>query len=378
MIRDMFGSGPETRGVGWLPLFHDMGLIGSLLFATYHGLPLVLMTPSAFLTRPEAWLWAITRFGVSCCAAPNSAYQLCASRIAADRLPGLDLSRWRAALSGSELVNPATIEAFCARFGPHGFRPEALYPVYGLAENTLATAFPRHGRPARVHWVDRRALEHEGAARSIACNDGRARGVVSVGTALSGQSLRIVSEPGRQPVRRDCVVGEIEVRGPCVMRGYHCASEEREATGPVADGWLKTGDLGYLHDGELYVVGRADEVINRGGRKYDAADIQAAVAPLADVRAGAVAAFGVFDDASGTERLVVMAETQHTSAAARATLELAIAQRVQQALAIAPDAVLLAAAGAIPRTTSGKVQHRRARALYLAWLCNHSTKEPQP
>jgi acyl-CoA synthetase (AMP-forming)/AMP-acid ligase II len=258
-------------------------------------------------------------------------------------------------------VQAETIDAFCARFAAHGFRREALYPVYGLAENTVATAFPSYGQAAKVDWVDRDTLASRGAALSVASASAGARGVVSVGAPLLGQTIRIVDANDRNLSER--VVGAIEVRGPCVMRGYHRASEWTAAT-LRSDGWLRTGDLGYFHAGELYVVGRSKETINRSGRKLDAMDIQAVAADVPGVRAGAVAIFGIFDRAAGTERLVVMAESALRCSAERRELQASLARCMLSALAIAPDEVVLVAPGAVPRTTSGKVQHGRARDLY--------------
>jgi acyl-CoA synthetase (AMP-forming)/AMP-acid ligase II len=348
----------------WLPLFHDMGLIGSLLFATYFGLPCVLMTPTSFLMHPEAWLWAISRFRVSCCAAPNVAYHICGTQIPDVKLCGLDLSTWRAALTGSELVQPQTVAAFCDKFEAYGFESKAMVPVYGLAENTVAVCIPRRGSPPKVDWIDRRILEAELRAAPLTEVDRTApaaRGVVSVGNPTAGQEVRVVDDRGSVVSER--TVGGIEVRGSSVMAGYF--SDSRASSAAVSDSWLRTGDTGYLFGGELYVVGRTKEVIVRGGRKYDAADIAAAVAEIPGIRAGAVAAFGITSSATGTEDVVIMAETLVPTAGDRTLLEATVAACVQRLFALPLARIVLLGPGKIPRTTSGKVQHNLARSRYL-------------
>jgi len=356
---------PSDIVLTWLPLFHDMGLIGSLLSATYFHLPLVLMTPSQFVMRPESWLWAISRFRATFCAAPNSAYQACAVEVPEQKIQGLDLCSWRTAMNGAELVYASTLDAFVTRFAHYGLQSRAMCPVYGLAENTLGTAFHARGAAVAVDWVDREQLET--TATAVPCdpsNRERARGVVSVGSALHGQELRIVDADDRLRVLPERAVGSVEARGPCVMRGYHRAAEASAET--IAEGgWLRTGDTGYMHAGQLYLVGRSKEVINRGGRKYDAADVRLAAMDLPGIRAGIVAAFGIPNSQTGTEDLIVMAETTVRGDDERASLEVAIAFRIQQVLSIHPDKVVLVARGVIPQTSSGKIRNASARAIYV-------------
>jgi acyl-CoA synthetase (AMP-forming)/AMP-acid ligase II len=363
-IGDAIGVTAGDVGLTWLPLFHDMGLIGSLLAATYLRIPLVLMAPSQFLMRPESWLWAVSRFRVTFCAAPNSAYHACATKIPERKLRGLDLSSWRSAFNGSELVQASTLDAFCGRYGAYGFRAAAMYPVYGLAENTLATAFPPRGTVAKVDWIERHRMTREGRAVPCDRDSGNgARGVVSVGSALEGQELRIVDRDGTQPLP-ERVVGGVQVRGRCVMRGYHGTAGASTAT-LTCDGWLDTGDTGYMHDGELYVVGRSKDVIHRGGLKYDAGDICSAATSLPGVRAGHVAAFGVPDSETGTDAVVIMVETTIQGAPERIQLRAAIASALTQLLSMPADEIVLVAPGVIPQTTSGKVRNAEARAIYL-------------
>lgn len=357
-----FDARPGEVGVCWVPLFHDMGLIGCLLFASVWGLTAVLMTPMDYLAHPEAWLRAISRFGAVCSAAPNSAYHRCATRLSDSKISGLDLSRWRVAFNGSELIHGLTVERFCKRFEPYGFRPSAMYPVYGLAENTVAATLPPHGRVLVADDVDATALETRSRAVRASAGDGMTRSVVSVGRPLLGQELRVAC-PERSVALEDRDVGEIQLRGPCTMQGYWAQPEET-ARAFTRDGWLRTGDRGYLADGELYVLGRYKHVIKRLGRTLDGAFIENAV--KASGFRGGVAAFGVADPDRGTERLVILAEAAAEALEGRDALERDIVGAVVDALSLAPDVVTFVPPGSIPRTTSGKIRHGDARVAYLS------------
>lgn len=346
-------------GASWLPLFHDMGLIGSLLFSCYWGMPLVLMPPRAFVARPEAWLWAIARFRATCSAAPNSAYEICASKIGTAMLNGLDLASWRVAFNGAEFVHPSTIQRFCERFRSHGFRAQAMYPVYGLAEHTVAGCLPERMEGAEFDWIDGAELERNGRALSVEPESAGARAITSVGMPLQGHELRIVEGQTRVSAG-ERMVGEIELLGPSRMRGYR---GEPNCFAP--GGWLRTGDLGYLANGKLHVVGRIKHVIKRGGKLLDAGRIESAARVVSGVRNGIVAAFGVPDSASGTEQLVVLAESVLLDDDAQRVLRGKIAEATMAAVSVVPDVIALVRPGSIPRTTSGKVQHTAARQHYL-------------
>lgn len=350
----------DDRALCWVPLFHDMGLIGTLLSSTWWRATMVLMKPASFVVRPESWLWAISRFSVASCAAPNAAYHLCATRLSDDRLRGLDLSSWRFAFNGSELVQPATIDAFCARFGRYGFRAETMYPVYGLAETAVAATLPTAGKRPRIDWVDRGRLQSEGIAVST---DESGRGVVCVGRIMQGHQLRIIaSDTGATMPERS--VGSIELRGPSVMRGYHGAPVETKGV-LRDDGWLQTGDLGYVVGEELYVVGRAKEIIKSRGQTVYASDVVAIASRVEGVRGGRVAAFSVPDEASGSESLVLVVETKLQDKAAREAVGQRLEIAMQREAGIRPRVVRLVEPGAIPRTSSGKIQHALARSNFL-------------
>jgi acyl-CoA synthetase (AMP-forming)/AMP-acid ligase II len=359
-IGQALGASLDDVGVSWLPLFHDMGLIGGMLSTTCWGTPLVLMTPRNFALRPESWLWAISRFRATFSVAPNSAYHTCADKLPERKLQGLDLSRWRVALNGAELVHERTVAQFARRFAAYHFRSEAMRPVYGLAEHTVAATMPRAASAVRVDWVDAYRLEHEQLAVPAAVS-GKARAVVASGEPFPGHRLRI-ADPTTQRVLPERAVGEIQLQGACVMRGYH-GGDDGEAFS--ADGWLRSGDRGYLSEGELFVVGRYKDLIKRAGRAIDAAHIENLLRELPGVRGGRIAAFGVADEERGTERLVVLAESALSDAQEGSELCATISRTLTAELLPAPDHVLVVRPGSIPRTTSGKTRHADAREAYV-------------
>jgi len=330
---------PDDVGVSWLPLYHDMGLIGAWLGALYFGIPIAILSPLAFLARPARWLWALHAHRGTVSPAPNFAYDLCVRKVADDEIGGLDLSSWRLAFNGSEPVSAETIERFTRRFAPYGFRPEAMCPTYGLAEASVGLTVAPPGRRPRV--------------------DGR---VVSCGRPLPGHEIRILDAAGRPVAER--AEGRIEFRGPSVTRGYFRNPEATRAT--FRDGWCDSGDLGYWADGELFVTGRRKDIIIKAGRNLHPQEIEELVGDVPGVRKGCVAAFGVADPAIGTERLVVVAESRETAPQARERLRAAIVERVVAAVGLPPDTVLVAAPRTVLKTPSGKVRRSATREAYLA------------
>jgi acyl-CoA synthetase (AMP-forming)/AMP-acid ligase II len=348
----------------WLPLFHDLGLTATLLYSMSWNMSIVLMSPTDFALSPASWLWAISRFEVSGCAAPNFAYALCSSRnrIPDRTLEGLDLSTLHSAINAAEMVQPKTLADFRERFAAYGLREEALKPSYGLAEHVAACcAPPRHVAP-RLDTVDRVALERQGLAKPVSPNVDRARTLPSVGMPLAGHELCIVDRAGR--VAADRQVGEIHARGPSVMKGYYRnPAESARALGD--DGWLKTGDLGYLAEGFLYVVGRIKDVIKKGGSTFDAADVLGVVSGVRGVRAGCVSVFGSADAESGTEQLVIVAETRLEAPSEIALLRQRIVAEVMRVLAVRPDAVHFVTPDTLPKSTSGKIKNAECRRRWL-------------
>lgn len=343
----------------WLPLYHDMGLIGALLGAIYWRVPLALMSPLAFLADPLRWLRVISEHRATISQAPNFAYALCARRAAAADLAGLDLSSWRVAMNGAEAVRADTLEAFAAALAPCGFRAESFLPVYGLAEASLAAAFPPPGRPWRVLSVDREALA-AGRVRERR-GDGSVE-LVGVGGPVPGHAVTIVDERGRPLPERE--VGHIVVQGPSVMDGYF---GDQAATAAVlrADA-LWTGDLGFVAAGELYVAGRAKDLIVVRGRNYYAEDLERVATGVSGIRPGGAVAFGLGDAGSGTERVVLVCETRVNDPDGRTALARAVAGAVTGATAVQLDEVVLVPPGTIPKTPSGKPQRSLCRNRYLA------------
>lgn len=366
--------------VSWLPLYHDMGLIGCWLFSIYYGLELAAISPVAFLRRPARWLWMFHHHRGTLSPAPNFGYELCARKIKDADIEGLDLSSWRVALNGAEPIHPETLERFTERFSPYGFRRETMMPVYGLAENSVALAFAPNQTAPRIDSIEHARFELNGEARpatlapTLAPTSGplapasaprahteAALRFVSTGRALPHHELRIVDHNG-EPVqeRRE---GQIQFRGVSAMQGYY---RNPEATAAARDGdWYRTGDLGYSAEGDLFVTGRHKDLIIRAGRNAHPQELERLAADVEGVRRGCVAAFGVADRERGTESVVIVAETREKNVERRKQIAAEIRRRLG-AGAIAPDVVVVVGSNTIPKTPSGKLQRDACRRLYLA------------
>jgi fatty-acyl-CoA synthase len=353
---------PTDVGVSWLPLYHDMGLIGAWLNCMHNAIPLTLLPPTAFLARPERWLWAIHERRATLSVAPNFAYELCVRRIPEQALEGLELSSWRVALNGAEPVSPGTLERFAHRFGRCGFRPEAMTPVYGLAECSVALAFPPLGRGPRVDRVSRLSFQRDGRAEAARGSEKGALEFVSAGRALPEHEIRIVDDDGGDVADR--VVGRLVFRGPSMTSGYF---RQPEATAAVTlpGGFFDSGDLAYRAEGEVYVCGRRKDLIIKGGRNLVPQEIEEAAASVEGVRRGCVVAFGVPNAALGTEALVVLAETRVSDPRGRERLQGAVTERVAAAVEVPPDQVVLVAPGDVLKTSSGKVRRAATREQFL-------------
>jgi acyl-CoA synthetase (AMP-forming)/AMP-acid ligase II len=356
--------GLRHAGVSWLPLYHDMGLVGCLLPALERPGNLTLLAPETFVARPALWLRAIARHRATISAAPNFAYAHAAERIADADLAGLDLGSWRIALCGAETVVPEVLRRFAARFAPYGLRAEALTPVYGLAEAALAVTFPPLGRAPLARRFDRarlsagEAIVAEGAAPASASVE-----LAALGSPLPGFALEIRDEDARAlPERR---IGRVWIAGPSLFREYLGQPEATAAA--LVDGFFDTGDLGFVDRGELYVTGRVKDVLIVRGRKHSPVEVELAAGAVAGVRAGAVAAATHRFDESGSERLVVWAELDRDAAAAAGeTLAAAIAATVLAATGLAVDRVVALPPGALPRTSSGKIRRQETLRRALA------------
>ncbi len=354
------GIGSTDVFISWLPLYHDMGLIGAWLGSLYSGARAVLMSPMLFLARPPRWLKTMSRERGTISAAPNFAYDLCATKLPEHDVAGLDLSPWRLAFNGAEAVHADTLERFIERFAKQGFRREAMAPVYGLAENCLGVTFPPPGRGPRVDRVRRDDFLHRRRATPAEPGDPAALTFVGCGKPLPNLEVRIVDEHGREAGEREH--GRLQFRGPSATGGYY---RNAEATRKLFDGdWVETGDLAYVADGEVFPAGRAKDLIIKGGRNIIPTEIEEAVTGIPGVRRGCVAVVGVHDPKTGTERVVVIAETALKGTDERAALSKAIAEAATPLLEGPPDEVVLAAPRTVPKTPSGKIRRGAARELY--------------
>ncbi|KAA3654150.1 MAG: acyl-phosphate glycerol 3-phosphate acyltransferase [Proteobacteria bacterium] len=363
------GLGSTDVAVSWLPLYHDMGLIGAWLGSLYHGCPLVLMSPLDFLARPERWLWAIHRHRGTVTAAPNFAFELCVKRLADQSLDGLDLSSWRLAANGAEPVSADTLARFAQTFARCGLRPEALAPVYGLAESTVGLCVPPPGRGVRVDRVAPEPMRSRGVAEPVAEGADALR-FIACGPPLPEHRVRVVDAAGRPlPERR---VGRLQFCGPSATRGYY--RNPAASARLVEDGWLVTGDYAYLADGEVYITGREKDLIIRGGRNFYPYDLEQLIGELHGVRKGCVAVFGVVDAQAADEKLVVVAETREADAAQRAALEQRIAGAAVAQIGVPPDVVVLAPPHAVLKTSSGKLRRAAVREAYLNGTLGASTR----
>jgi 1-acyl-sn-glycerol-3-phosphate acyltransferase len=347
--------------VSWLPLYHDMGLIAAWLGCLHHATPLVLLSPLQFLARPGRWLRAIHRFRGTISGGPNFAYELCLRRISDGELADLDLSPWRVAFNGAEPVGADTLERFCGRFAAAGFRRGAMMPVYGLAENSVGVAFPPLDRGPLIDRILRRPFEIGGRAVPTGEAERDLR-FVACGRPLPGHELRVVDTAGREvPERQE---GRIQFRGPSSTQGYF---RNPEATRGLFDGdWLNTGDLGYVAEGDVYVTGRSKDLVIRAGRNIHPAELEEAIGSVPGVIPGRVSVFGSADPASGSERLVVIAETRKRAAGQQREIALRINDIVTDQVGEPADDVVTAPPGTVPRTSSGKIRRAASRAIYEA------------
>jgi acyl-CoA synthetase (AMP-forming)/AMP-acid ligase II len=349
----------RDSGVSWLPLYHDMGLIGCVLPALERPGTLTLIPPELFVARPAVWIRAISRYRATLSVAPGFGYALCADRIGPDELAGVDLSSWRVALCGAEQVVPRVLRRFADAFAPHGFRAEALTPVYGLSEAALAVTFSALDRRFRSASFDRDRLATEGVAEEVA--DGVE--IASVGTPLEGFSVRIVD--GQRHRVAEGRVGRIEVTGPSLMAGYLDRPEATEEV--LRDGWLDTGDLGFVYRGELFITGRAKDVLVLRGQNHDPGAVEEGAARVPGVRAGCVVATSYLPEGFASEVLVVLAEARADVAADRyPSIARDCAGEVRAATSLSPDRVEVLPPGALPRTSSGKLRRQEALRRYLS------------
>ncbi len=334
----------------WLPLYHDMGLLSGLLVPLYFAHRSVLLPPERFVERPMMWMQAIDRYRATTTVAPNFAYALTSRRATPERLSGLDLSSLRVAYNGAETVSADTVTRFEKTFEPAGLRPHTVYPVYGLAEFTLSALYWRVNEPIRVDEVERNALAR-GMAEPIREDERRVVRLVSVGGAVDGHACRVVADDGS--VCTDRKVGELQMKGPSAMVGY---LGDMEATAAAFDGeWLRTGDMGYVAGGDLFICGRKKDIVIRYGENFYPQDLEAAASAAPDVKPGRLTVLGVDDPAMATERVWLIVESKEEGDAAYALAQ-AIRSAVIESAGFKFDGVAVVPFGWIEKTSSGKIR----------------------
>ena len=369
MTQRLMGHSHTSKFVSWLPIYHDMGLIGGVLQPLYGGFPCIMMPPASFLQSPYRWLKAISHYQATTSGGPNFAYELCVQKISQQQRETLDLSSWKVAFNGAEPIRRDTLERFAAAFAPCGFRWEAFYPCYGMAEAALMISGGLHTAPPVIKTVQGEALETDRAIATSVQSE-NVRTLVGCGQTLPDQKIAIANPETLTRCQPD-EVGEIWVSGPSVGVGYWNRTEETERTfraylSDTGEGpFLRTGDLGFLQDGELFITGRAKDLIIIRGRNLYPQDIElTAEGSHPALRSGGSAAFSV--DVEDEEQLVVVQEVEFRQKPNVEEVTTAIRSAIAQIHGIQVYAVVTIAAGSIPKTSSGKIQRRACRADFLS------------
>jgi acyl carrier protein len=353
-------ANPGDVFVSWLPMYHDLGLIGANFTTLVLGFPVVLMSPLAFLSRPVSWMRAIHRHRGTISGGPNFSFELCLRRIADEDMQGIDLSSWRFAFNAAEPVSPETIVAFEKRFSRFGLRKNVISPSYGLAESSVGVAITTPGLHWRADRLDRDLFTRSGEAIEAKPDDPSPLVVIGCGTAIPGHDMRVVDGAGMElPDRHE---GLLQFRGPSSTSGYY---RNPDATKTLFAGeWLNTGDRAYLSEGMLFLTGREKDIIIRGGRNISPYELEQAVGNLAGIRRGCVAVFGSRDAVTGTERVVVLAEMRDPDDARHDDLRRMINDIAVTLLGAPADDIVLAPPATVPKTSSGKIRRVAAREFY--------------
>jgi acyl-CoA synthetase (AMP-forming)/AMP-acid ligase II len=349
-------------GISWLPMYHDMGLIGGFFTTIYWKMAMVFMMPEAFIFRPQWWLENISAYGVTMGVAPNFGYHYCVTRIPETALSKINLSSWRLALNGAEPIDRVTLQKFVDKFKPCGLHDDIFFPVYGMAEDSLATTFPSVKQTTVIKRFDRKRIEEEHLAVDSASSDMKEYiDLVSVGYPLVGQEVRIVDENDKTLKERQ--IGEIVIKSQSQTRGFY--KNEKATRESIVNGWLHTGDLGFILDGMLFVSGRKKEMIIKRGKNIYPYDVERVASTVKGVRLGCIAAFAVQNESQGTEDLVLVCETTLKDKNEIDELKKKIGAEILAKLGFTPDDIKLVPKNTIPKTTSGKTQRILCRMIYL-------------
>lgn len=363
---------PGDKIVSWLPLFHDMGLVGGLLTPLYGRMEAHLLTPLSFIMRPASWLRAVSDFRAKYTIGPTYAYNVAANKIPDNEVNGLDLSALTTALVGAEPIDRGTAEAFIKRFAEHGFKPSAFYPVYGMAEATLGLAFPQKRSGPHFDTINRLTLAQSGHSVPEPTNSQEAISFISVGTALRGHNI-VIQDPNTGRVLPERMVGQVVATGPSISPYYFAeakANRDRRRA-------LRTGDLGYFADGNLYIADRLKDLIIIAGQNFIPSDIEAALLEnVRRLRLGRVLAFSTVGSSSGSELLRIVAELSPRFWLNQDEIRQEIVSTIFNNFRLEVSEVLFLKPGTSPRTSSGKLQRRACRNLYLEGKLRSLEQQP--
>ncbi|MCD6585001.1 MAG: fatty acyl-AMP ligase [Desulfobacteraceae bacterium] len=351
-------EGSSYCGLSWLPLYHDMGLIGCAMLAIAQPADLVLIPPELFVTRPAVWLRAISAYKPIISGAPNFAFSLCTKKIKDKEIEGVDLSSWQVALIGGETVSASALEKFIKRFAPYGFSPHALTPVYGLAEASLGVTFSDLKQPFVCNHFNREQLL-KGQAKNDTCGDP----VISLGKPLPGFQVEIRDKTGAKT--DDSTIGSVYIKGPSIMKEYY--NNPSATADAMRDGWLDTGDNGFIFKEDLYLYGRKKDLIIIRGQNYSPQMIEMALANFPGIRIGCVAATGYVPENDENERLIVFIERDKRGARTDdKKLADSASKKITESTGLVPESVIVLAPGTIFRTSSGKFRRGETLKQYIA------------
>ncbi len=360
-------SAEKDRYLSWLPLYHDLGLVGSVFWTTHWEVPSYLMSPYTFLSSPSAWLESISKYKATISPAPNFAFNLCARRVNPERISKLDLSSWRLAINGAEPIDFESFNSFTEKFTPYGFSKKTPFPVFGMAEAVLAISFPPLDSGIQIDRIKRKDLNEQGTATPANEDEKDAIAVVCLGSALPKHQIKI-KDPNSDKILDERKIGEVCFYGPSVTPGYFSKSSNEP---PRKE--LRSGDLGYIAGGNLYVVDRIKDVIQITGVNYYPTDIEKQVQTIEGIRSGRVVSFGLLDPKTGTSNLIVVAEFKEGFDLGN--LRENIRKKILQVFGTSIHDIFLSNDKIIPITSSGKVTRKKCRDNYLEMKIEYASSK---